>query len=105
MMNENINIKVSRSFLDDTIYCVMATYKKDQTEDLFGWFTCNGIAYVYTNSISRLWGNSAFEDQIKQATCDAIKALKAEHAAKKAYIEETHRLTSIAQEYIKKCGD
>lgn len=102
MMNENINIEVSRSCLKDTHYYVMARFG----DGSYPARACAGTVCVHTDFISRLfWDNGSFEDQIKRATCDAIKILKEEFAVKKAGLDEESRLTVLANSHIKNCED
>jgi hypothetical protein len=99
-MNGIINIEVSRSFLNDTCYCVIARFG----DGSYPGRACVGAVCVHADFISRrFWGNSSLEDQIKQATCDAIKALKEEFAVKKAELDEEIRLTVLANNHIQNC--
>jgi hypothetical protein len=97
MDDKEIIISVHRSFMNTNRYVVMAKY--------IGIEHLSGEGYAENDLFSRLRGRS-LQDEMKRATCDAVKNLKV--AYDRAITERDHMnfLTKESQLYVKECiGD
>lgn len=97
MGSREITISVHRSFMNANRYVVIAKYD--------GLDYISGEGYAENDFLSKLRGKS-LDDEMKQATCDAVKNLK---RAYEIYVKETEHMkfiTEKSQSYVKKCiGD
>jgi len=97
MMEINYNdivINVYRSLMTYNRYTVIAKYKNNDK-------IC-GVGYVENDFISKLRGRS-LQDEIKLATCEAIKDLKNNY---NSWVNEKEHMTFIhdqAQSYVNSC--
>lgn len=96
-MGREIIITVHRSFMNTNRYVVIAKYD--------GLDYISGEGYAENDFFSRLSGKS-LDDELKIATCDAIRKLKSNY---EDYIENKEHMKNItekSQSYVKQCiGD
>ena len=94
-MNDNdIIINVYRSRMNSERYVIRAYYKNNDSID--------GESWAENDFISKLRGRS-LEDEIKLATCEAIKKLKCAYEDKIKNDEYMTFIKEKAQSYVKFC--
>jgi hypothetical protein len=97
MDDKEIIINVYRSFMNANRYIIQAKY--------VGIEHIEGTGYAENDFISKLRGRS-LEDEIKKATCDAIKDLKNEYDNCTNEREHIEFIKMKSQSYVKGCiGD
>lgn len=95
MGDREITISVHRSFMNPNRYVVIAKYD--------GLDYISGEGHAENDFLSRLRGKS-LEDEMKQATCDAVKDLKRSYEMYIKEIEHIKDITEKSQSYVKQCA-
>lgn len=95
-MKDDIEILVSRSFLNDNRVVVYAYYNSDENK------SC-GTGYFDWGFFSRKFGKESFDERLKRATCQAVDNLKLDYDKNMRNKNSQLALNEKAKCYAKEC--